>query len=288
MVSKTEGSMTNFKTKVIVFDLDGTLYEDTHHFEYYAKRLQSKLPTEKQAQFWEDYQLAQQGEHALKVGRCYDVKRDLILVQEHNHVNEAYTWDGSLQSGEEISIFYPNPIVIDQLHIISIGDLWWLPITIARHYGLSANHSYKAFLETRSYMMGPEFSMTRVPGFVETLTKLRQKGFKLTLLTNSPEPDSEVILTKLGLEKLFDLKIFEGKKPTHTAKRFSVIKEHFQVEYNQIVSVGDNWINEILPASELGCSTILIDPYFVSKKADANHIVRDLSQLIPLLAEMLT
>ncbi len=28
------------KIKVIIFDLDGTLYEDTHHFDYYAKRIE--------------------------------------------------------------------------------------------------------------------------------------------------------------------------------------------------------------------------------------------------------
>jgi FMN phosphatase YigB (HAD superfamily) len=280
--------MISNQIKVIVFDLDGTLYEDTHHFEYYAKRLQSKLPFEKQARFWEDYQSANQGKHSLKIGRIYDVKRDLILVQEHNYVKEAYTWIGTPLSAEEVSELFPSPIVIDQLHIISIGDLWWLPITIARHYGLSANLSYKAFLETRSFMMGPEFFMTRVPGFMDILVKIKEKGFKLTLLTNSPEPDSEIILSKLGLEKLFDLKIFEGKKPTHTAKRFNDIKEHFQVEYIQILSIGDNWINEILPATELGCSTILIDPYFVSKKTYADHVVRDITQLIPLLSDMLT
>ena len=55
------------------------------------------------------------------------------------------------------------------------------------------------------------------------------------------------------------------QNPTHTAERFTQIKEHLQVEFNEIVSIGDNWINEILPATKMGCSTILIDPHQIGK-----------------------
>ena len=78
--------MENNKWKVIVFDLDGTLYEDTHHFEYYAKQLQHKLPAEKRESFWKDYQSALDLQHALQIGRAYDVEQDLVLVHEHNRV----------------------------------------------------------------------------------------------------------------------------------------------------------------------------------------------------------
>ncbi|MDF0727383.1 hypothetical protein PY093_11865 [Cytobacillus sp. S13-E01] len=48
--------MVHNKTRVIVFDLDGTLYEDTHHFDYYALRLQEMLPEENRVLFWNDYE----------------------------------------------------------------------------------------------------------------------------------------------------------------------------------------------------------------------------------------
>jgi FMN phosphatase YigB (HAD superfamily) len=278
-----EISMENNKWKVIVFDLDGTLYEDTHHFEYYAKQLQHKLPAEKHESFWKDYQSALDLKHALQIGRVYDVEHDLVLVHEHNRVQEVYSWDGSPLTNVNISDLYPDPIVIEQLKMLSIGDLWWLPAAIAKHYGISAKRSKEAFLETRSYMMSSEFVMKPVNGFKEALWSLKEKGFKLALLTNSLEKDSEAILFKLGLEHLFDKKIFEGQKPTHTVERFNELKEHFQVEYSDIVSIGDNWINEILPAAELGCSTILIDPHEISTKSFANHVVRNTTALIPLL-----
>lgn len=275
--------MINTTIKVVVFDLDGTLYEDTHHFDYYAKKLQTKLSVEKQIPFWEDYQLARKGEHGIKMGRVYDVKQGLILTQERNVVKEIYSWEGSQQSDADLFARYSHQITIDQINMISIGDLWWLPVAIARHYGLSVKDANEAFLETRSYMMSSKFVMEQVSGFKEALETLKKKGFKLVLLTNSPQKDSEVILMKLGLGKAFDYKLFEGQKPTYTAKRLDEIKEHFQVQYSNMLSIGDNWINEILPAKELGCSTILIDPHHISKKSYADHIVRNISELTALL-----
>lgn len=283
LIKNTEAPMLTINIKVIVFDLDGTLYEDTHHFEFYAKRLQNKLTGANQTSFWEDYQSALKGMHTIKIGRIYDAENDLVLVQEDNRVKEVYSWEGKLLGSSDRLEIYPLPITIEQRRMISIGDLWWVPSAIARHHGLSPENTSEAFLETRSFMMGPEFQMERVSGFKQALLGLKKKGLKIVLLTNSPESDSEVILTKLGFEKLFDWKIFEGQKPTHTAERFTQIKEHFYVEFNEIVSIGDNWINEILPAAKLGCSTVLIDPHQISDKSYADKIVKNLSGLIPIL-----
>ncbi|WP_180954849.1 HAD family hydrolase [Bacillus sp. V3-13] len=283
---KMEENMINSKLKVIVFDLDGTLYEDTHHFDYYAEKLRSKLPSELRNSFWEDYQLSVQGNHTLKIGTVYDIERDLVLIQEHNIVKAGYRWDGHPLSDAEIMNLYPKPITLDLVHMISIGDLWWVPSAIARHYGLGGEASQEAFLEIRRYMMDPEFVMTRVPGFREALWNLKESGYKSVLLTNSPKKDSEVILSKLGLENVFDKKVFEGQKPTRTVERFNEIKDHFQAEFHEVLSIGDNWINEILPAKELGCSTILIDPHGISKKGYADKVVKNISELIPVLREL--
>jgi FMN phosphatase YigB (HAD superfamily) len=271
------------RIKIIVFDLDGTLYEDTHHFDFYASKLQTKLDKENQEPFWNNYQLALNGGHVLKVGRLYDVENDLILIQEKSQVIEAYSWNGNKLTDIQTSKIYPCPVTIDQHRILSIGDLWWLPVVIARHYGLNEEASQEAFLETRRFMMGPDFKIKRVEGFQETLLGIKEKGTKLVLLTNSPKEDSEVILSRLGMNHLFNLKIFDGKKPTHTTKRFQQIRDHFQVQYNEILSIGDNWINEILPATELGCATILIDPHHISKENDADQVVHNLSALVNIL-----
>lgn len=270
------------KSKVLVFDLDGTLYEDTHHFDYQAARLKEKLPESKQDLFEKDYRAAKKGEHPLIIGRIFDVVNELILVQLDNIVKEAYQWNGNPLSQEEIAKLYPSKIELDFEKMLNVGDPWWISMSIAAHYGMEYKVSYQAFLETREYMMSPQFVMEPIPGFKDALKAVHEKR-DLVLLTNSPEPDSEAILQKLGLHEIFALKIFNGEKPTKTVDRFEQIKDHFQVSYDEIVSIGDNWINEIRPAKSLGCSTIFIDAYRLGDETFADLVVQRMSEVIPYL-----
>lgn len=268
--------------KVLVFDLDGTLYEDTHHFDYQAERLKGKLPVDKQQLFETDYAATKLGDHPLKMGRIFDVVKDLILVQLDNHVQEAYDWQGNPISADRVRELYPEPIEINFDTMLSVGDPWWISISIAAHYGLDSKSCYDAFLETRDYMMTPEFKMEPIQGFKEALEEIHNR-VRLVLLTNSPEPDSEAILTKLGLDSVFDLKIFNGQKPKRTLERFEFVRNHFAVEYDEIASIGDNWINEIRPVKPLGCKTVFIDPHGLGDETYADLVVKKMGEVIPFL-----
>lgn len=269
-------------TDVVVFDLDGTLYADTHHFDYYAERLKERVSKENQSDFQRDYQLARENRHTLKVGCVYDQSYDLVLWQLDNVVREAYEWNGTKLSETRLNSVYSHPIVIDQVRFFNIGDLWWVPRIIAVHYGLTHPEADQAFLETRQYMMGSEFVMKRIPGLQELLEEIQFKK-KLVLLTNSPEPDSDAILEKLGLRDVFSKKIFLGDKPVQTSLHFAEIKKTYAVDYQQIVSVGDNWINEIRPAQLLGCQTVFIDNYGLGNEMSADCVVSDLTEAFPFI-----
>lgn len=270
--------------KVVVFDLDGTLYEDTHHFDYYAERLKEKVASKYQADFANDYQTSIQDKHTLKIGRVYDVEKDLILVQLDNQVREAYGWDGTPLLKEQLEELYSNPLTYDMTSMLNVGDLWWIPGSIARHYGLNDNQSHQAFMETRTYMMSDDFKMNPILNLKETLETI-QDNVSLVLLTNSPEVDSEQIIRKLGLSTVFHQKIFEARKPARTEERFTHIKEYFNVNFNEILSVGDNWINEILLAKELGCKTIFINPHRLGHVDSADLVVNNVGETIPILQQ---
>lgn len=271
--------------KVIVFDLDGTLYSETSHFAYYAERLKERLPRVVQDDFMRDYRAAEKKKHVIKVGRVYDVLHDLILVHCDRIVTEAYEWNGYKIPEERVKWLYPEPLVIDNERQISIGDFWWVPVPIAYHYGLDFDACHEAFLETRHYMMSPDFTMKKIPGLKETLEKLRTTN-KLVLLTNSPEPDSRAILRKLDLDALFDQMIFNGKKPAQTLKHFEAIKEAFAVEYGEILSVGDNWVNEIYPVQKLGVKTLFINTHELSPEHQADVVVTHPEAIVAVLRRM--
>lgn len=272
--------------KAIVFDLDGTLYADTHHFDFYANLLRKELPEHAQAIFETEYELAKKEAHPLKMGRVYDVNRDLILVQFDNRVQEAYQWSGEPLDSNEVFKLYPDPIILDYLNYINVGDLWWVPVSIGLHYGLDPKKAEGAFLATRDYMMGPDYQMRPIPNLKETLEGLHNKGIKLVVLTNSPEPDSEVLLQKLGIDQVFDLKIFNGKKPVKTVERFERVKTDFKVAFTEILSIGDNWLNEIRPVQPLGCSTIFIDNHNLGTDNSADAVVLSMAEVIPYIEKI--
>jgi FMN phosphatase YigB (HAD superfamily) len=278
--------MNKGNVKAIVFDLDGTLYEETHHFEYYAAQVAKRLREEDQHHFWEDYRAVLSGRHPLRVGSVYDAGEDLILFLQNGFVSEAYRWNGEKLAVAEVKAIYPRQVKVDLDRLFSIGDLWWVPSSIGRHYGLTNKDTYAAFLETRKWMMGSDFEMKGVAGLAETLEQLKNRTV-LILMTNSPEPDSEAILNKLKLADVFHHKIFQAGKPIKTASHLQTIRDRYHIQYEEMISIGDNLENDILPARRLGCRTIFIDAHRLAKQGDADVIVASMSECVPVLRRFL-
>ncbi|UOF92108.1 HAD family hydrolase [Fodinisporobacter ferrooxydans] len=248
------------KVKLVIFDLDGTLYEDDDHFEYYAEQLKHRLPEHLQASFSNDYNQAKDGKLPLQIGRVYDQQKDWIFVQKAGEIEEVYDWKGDAVDTPEWQRVYGEGWQIDFERIFSIGDSWWIPNAIARHYGLGADKSHEAFIATRELMMKPEFRIAQIPRLAETIQKLQSEyGWITVLMTNSPEIDSRVILQKLGLESYFAKFIFRARKPVRTKEIVQSLSEQFHVGYSKILSIGDNLINEILPVIQLGGQGIHIN-----------------------------
>ncbi|MBT9283401.1 MAG: HAD family hydrolase [Hydrogenibacillus schlegelii] len=266
--------------KLVVFDLDGTLYEETHHFDRYAEEIAARLPDGSREAFWRDYRDAERGRHALRLGRAYDAQADLILAHRRGRVTGAWTWDGRALPADEVARRYPEPLRFDRETLMNIGDPWWLPIAVAVHYGLGPEPLAEAFLATRAFMQSEAFVMRPIPGLRDWIDRFRARGGKTALMTNSPEPDSRTILRKLGLEDAFDALIFWAEKPAKTEGHLLRLLAEFGVRPEEAVSVGDNWPNDIAPARRLGLYTVFVDPYGLGEADDADCIVPSLREAL--------
>lgn len=246
--------------KVVIFDLDGTLYEDNLHFKYYANILKENIKEEYREVFSEDYENILKGNHIVSIGKIYDVDNDLVLLVNPDSmiVRQAWKWDGTEVSNVSIKKLYPRPIRCNLTDMISVGDGWWLPDVVAKRYGLIK--TYFAYLKTKEYMMSEKFQLKILDGLSSYLKELK-KYKTLILLTNSSEEDSHKMLTKLKLGNIFHEIISEAKKPELSIQHFEDILKKYSVEPCQVVSVGDNFVNEVLPALKLGMGTVFIDPY---------------------------
>jgi FMN phosphatase YigB (HAD superfamily) len=273
-------------TKVIVFDLDGTLYADTHHFDHYAQITRDQLPPEKQAAFWRDYVAIREGEHPLKLGNFYDTTTDRILVQQSGKVIAARTWDGEALPDDVVVNDYPHALVADHARIMNVGDLWWVVGATGAHHGLPTDVLGKCFLKTREWMMSDAYTLDPIPGLAPLLQRLKGK-VTLVLATNSPQPDSEIILAKAGLTGVFDRCIFRTNKPAGFLPAMERLCADFGAQPHEILSVGDNLANEILPARQQGMRTAFIDPHNLGDDYDADVRVARMEDLYPYFEYLL-
>jgi FMN phosphatase YigB (HAD superfamily) len=271
--------------RIIVYDLDGTIYDDTRHFDLYAREIQSYLPETVQDAFWRDYEAVVAGRHpALRVGTFYDAARDLVLEPAGGRVQRALHWDGDPLPPEVCAQLYPGPVEPDHLQVMNIGDLWWVPVAISAHYGGKTEDHKAAFLKIREVMADPDFVIRPIPGLAEAVQSLKGRVVQV-LATNSPQPDSEAILRKVGLYGLFDRCYFQSHKPAGLRTILQELARDYQVPMAAILSIGDNLVNEIAPARALGCKTAFIDPFGLASPADADLIVRSMVQLLPALCQ---
>ncbi|MFC0557757.1 HAD family hydrolase [Halalkalibacter alkalisediminis] len=246
--------------KLVIFDLDGTLYEGTDHFDYYAEQLKDKVIDSKKDEFMNEYELMKQGKHIVSIGKVYDVERDLVLTIDPMTllVSSAHTWEGNELREDQRSEFYNATLAFNFKDMIAIGDGWWLPFVAAKHFGVK--DCYPSYLATKEYMVTDQFSLERLPKLKEGLEELRQQT-QLVLMTNSDREDVTRLLKELQLDGVFDHVVTSAQKPSQTTPLFTELLRQYQLEPNQVVSVGDNFINEIAPALLLGMKGIYINSH---------------------------
>ncbi|WP_048600614.1 HAD family hydrolase [Rubeoparvulum massiliense] len=243
--------------ELLVFDLDGTLYEEQAHFTYYARCLQEMLPLERQADFWQDYQNMQSGTHIALIGKIYDIKRDLVLTVEPlmKRVQAVHCWNGEPLPQSKWPSEYQAPIELRYGEFLGIGDRWILATTAALHQGLT--NGYPAYQKTKLYLASPDFMMRKTPGLKEALARY-QGTKKIVLLSNSDEDAAHEILEKLDLHSYFDWLIPRAGKPMETKNWLQKVLQTYQIQPEHAISIGDNLFNEVLPAIELGMKSIYI------------------------------
>ncbi|MFC7062774.1 HAD family hydrolase [Halobacillus seohaensis] len=253
------------EAKCLIFDLDGTLYEDTHHFEFYANLLKKELTSEKQNDFKKDYLEIMAGEHPLTIGKAYDRIHDQILSIDPytDRVVAVHEWNGEQWEDEKVLERYNKPVTYDFEKVIAIGDGWWLPFSVANHYGLSLEKCYQCYMLTKEFMVSEQFVLTKTPGLKASMEKWKKEKW-LVLVTNSELYDVNNLLRELELENIFDQVISSAKKPTLTKKHYGDILLAYELFPEEVISIGDNFINEVAPALTKNMKAILIQPNAVT------------------------
>jgi len=110
-----------------------------------------------------------------------------------------------------------------------------------------------------AYRAVKEGYMTTYPNVKETLAVLRERGYKLGVVSNAPRLQAWMRLAGLGLHKSFDVVITHGdvKKGKPSALPFEAALKALNARPEEVFMVGDDPKRDIMPAKGLGMMTVL-------------------------------
>lgn len=265
--------MTASGIDTVIFDLDGTLYEDVRVYDRFAEELAGFLPPEKRSVYLEAWERAKVGESVARVGMGYDTLRDVLFRFDGREVTTYAGWDGRELPPQSPPLPAETGPPVDTPALgpgrLIIGDWWYLPDVLAAHYGIPADRRSVAFNEVRTFMASDAFRLRPEPGVTELLSELRGRGKRLLAMSNSPADSVSAVLGELDLLERFDLVITDSQKPAGM-RRYIEGTDH----PDRILSVGDVYVNEIQPVLEAGGAAVYIDRHGTGFGAEHARCVR--------------
>lgn len=101
-------------------------------------------------------------------------------------------------------------------------------------------------------------------GVISMLMRLREQGYKLTLITNGPSVMQHTVIDHLGIRHLFDHAFTTGddiigiNKPNRAC--FDKVAKIFSLDANQCLFIGDGQINDYKGAQSAGWDAIWVAP----------------------------
>ncbi|GKV54982.1 hypothetical protein NCCP2222_09290 [Sporosarcina sp. NCCP-2222] len=235
--------------KVVIFDLDGTLYQDDAFLgRYLAYMLEGTLDeTEAAEVVMEAYDILD-GSHSVPFGCFFDRQQHVVYEHENFEPTASFTWDGRKQEGKEI----------DTASLLFIGDVWCVAHVYAERYKVPAEKRAGAFEKVRYEMIRQPYGIRLHSPLFESIRAMNVE--RKIFMTNTPGETGPAFVHYLNIGTLFDDFVFDARKPVGMENMVKKLMEEGYAPH-EILSVGDNPFNDLAPVKRLGGRTCLISPY---------------------------
>lgn len=260
-----KSSMDNIKT--VVFDLDGTLYQnDTFHRDYIHFLLEGSG-----RQDWEEPLVAY-------IDGVYAGRNLIMNTCYSSDVIEADTPEVFFARLEQQRL---EELPQQQGGSIYLGDGWAVVSLIGKTLGLlDKERSDCIYRKTRDKMSADGVKDNQ--RLRDAIEQLNEK-FTTVLLTNSYRETTEDFLHQLGMEGLFEKMVCSAHKPWGMVESLKAYCPELETEPESFLSIGDNAFNDLLPLQKLGCRTIWINPFGTIREIPCDYTVQTLDELAECL-----
>lgn len=242
--------------RVVLFDLDGTLHDDPRAIDHYVAALETTIPNGSGLCLRAEVEAVIQGRHpAVRPGNFAEPWRGLVLAAPEWTVRTATDW-----RGEAVAV--PDDLCGPVRHdgpLLYLGDRWQIVSALALRRGADDAALRAAFTLARRFVNDALTDLARfdcLDGLVEALAR----GKQLLLATNTPEALGRPLVERLGVSHAFEMVRFDAGKPAGSAELIADACDRWGISFHEVVVIGDNLWNDLLPPARQGCRTVHIDP----------------------------
>ncbi|QHT60868.1 HAD family hydrolase [Paenibacillus lycopersici] len=162
----------------------------------------------------------------------------------------------------------------------------------AGHGGPAAAESAAAVAEriSAAFTDARDKAITMIPGALETIHHLRERGFKLALITNGSASGQRSKIDRFGLAPLFDLILIEGEFGTGKPEQAVYLHamQELNVKAEEAWMVGDNFDWEIVAPQAVAMKGVWVNPKRLAPTGGITpfRTIETLSELRGLLDEL--
>lgn len=236
----------------VIFDLDGTLYDEERIYDRYAEEIARRLPSMERDSFIRRWGVLKSGAHQSVVGLGFDESLRTLFRHTDGRVTGYVDWEG-----KDLTMEY-EPVTADLDPLfgtgrMQLGDWWGVLAALASTYGLALPERQAAFLATRDYMRDDGRLSPAVP-LRHLLATLQGSGVRPVAMSNSPVNSVFDTLDQLGVLDCFSDVRGDAEKPAGMLRFLQTIPQP-----ERSLSVGDNYVNDIEPALAMQCRALYID-----------------------------
>lgn len=134
--------------------------------------------------------------------------------------------------------------------------------------------SVQEYMEDVFDKIHPEFFLEFNPVLYDFF---KNNGLKKALVTFSSPRYTEEVQEVLKIKDFFDSILYVKDSKTYNKKEcYEKLANLFNIDFAEICVIGDSYYNDIVPAQQLGCKTILIS----DKKTKAVDTISSIEQFI--------
>ena len=187
--------------------------------------------------------------------------------------------DGAASVRTELAAFLSG-----ERHIEGAEDGYHALYYLGRPFALDDDAVAAAYYRSRERMAAGEGSIHAPEGIVELLDEVRAVGVRVVLVTNAPVTGATSWLESVGVAQRLDAVVADAGKPGRMADHLrTLLAESGTTESpQQLLSVGDVWVNDIEPAMAIGARGFYIDRYS-SGRGPSSESAPTIGELYPAI-----